>query len=160
MLASPWSGEEANDVVPAKDEYNLRRSERFKKGRWRDINSCLLLPAHSDRHLNPLLPLPNVSACVALLWRRCCALDEEDLIRRIWTIRGTYVIEHLAKPPDKNLADGHMAARRGNGRFVISRLDLPASANSIDLLPNVPPFISRVCSGFGPCWGGLQIRSV
>jgi hypothetical protein len=29
-----------------------------------------------------------------------------------------------------------------------------------DLLPNVPPFISRVCSGFGPCWGGLQIRSV
>jgi hypothetical protein len=30
----------------------------------------------------------------------------------------------------------------------------------VDLLPNVPPFISRVCSGFGPCWGGLQIRSV
>ena len=30
----------------------------------------------------------------------------------------------------------------------------------IDLLPNLPPFIRRVCSGFGPCWGGLQTRSV
>jgi hypothetical protein len=29
-----------------------------------------------------------------------------------------------------------------------------------DLLPNMPSFISRVCSGFGPCWGGLQTRSV
>jgi 20S proteasome alpha/beta subunit len=29
-----------------------------------------------------------------------------------------------------------------------------------DLLPGLPSFISRVCSGFGPCWGGLQTRSV
>jgi recombinational DNA repair ATPase RecF len=29
----------------------------------------------------------------------------------------------------------------------------------IDLLPNLPSFISRVRSVFGPCWGGLQIRS-
>jgi hypothetical protein len=28
-----------------------------------------------------------------------------------------------------------------------------------DLLPNLPSFISRVRSVFGPCWGGLQIRS-
>ncbi len=27
-----------------------------------------------------------------------------------------------------------------------------------DLLPILPPFISRVCSGFGPCRGGLQTR--
>ena len=29
-----------------------------------------------------------------------------------------------------------------------------------DLLPNLPSFIMRVCSGFGPCWGGLRTRSV
>jgi hypothetical protein len=29
-----------------------------------------------------------------------------------------------------------------------------------DLLPNLPSFIRRVCSGFGPDWGGLQTRSV
>jgi hypothetical protein len=29
-----------------------------------------------------------------------------------------------------------------------------------DLLPNLPPFISRLCSVFGPCWGRLQTRSV
>jgi DNA-binding MarR family transcriptional regulator len=28
-----------------------------------------------------------------------------------------------------------------------------------DLLPNLPSFISRVRSVFGPFWGGLQIRS-
>jgi hypothetical protein len=33
-------------------------------------------------------------------------------------------------------------------------------AEQIDLLPNLPSFISRVCSGFGPYWGGLQTRSV
>ena len=34
------------------------------------------------------------------------------------------------------------------------------SPSVIDLLPDLPSFISRVCSGFGPCWGGLQTRSV
>jgi hypothetical protein len=29
-----------------------------------------------------------------------------------------------------------------------------------DLLPFLPSFISRVCSGFGPDWGGMQTRSV
>jgi hypothetical protein len=29
-----------------------------------------------------------------------------------------------------------------------------------DLLPNLPSFISRIRSGFGPCWGALRTRSV
>ena len=29
-----------------------------------------------------------------------------------------------------------------------------------DLLPCMPSFISRVCSGYAPGWGGLQTRSV
>lgn len=29
-----------------------------------------------------------------------------------------------------------------------------------DLLPNLPSLISRVRSGFGPCWGGSRTRSV
>jgi hypothetical protein len=37
--------------------------------------------------------------------------------------------------------------------------DFPLELSS-DLLPNLPPFISRVCSGFGPGWGGLRTRSV
>jgi hypothetical protein len=28
-----------------------------------------------------------------------------------------------------------------------------------DLLPCLPSFISRLCSGFGPCRGGLRTRS-
>ena len=27
-----------------------------------------------------------------------------------------------------------------------------------DLLPDMPPFISRVRSGYAPLWGGLQTR--
>jgi hypothetical protein len=37
---------------------------------------------------------------------------------------------------------------------------LTTSPNAVDLLPDMPSFISRVRSGFGPCWGGLQTRSV
>jgi hypothetical protein len=48
--------------------------------------------------------------------------------------------------------------------LIAHRLDLQSEDSFIlrgpvDLLPNLPSFISRVRSGFGPCWGGLQIRS-
>jgi predicted ATP-dependent endonuclease of OLD family len=29
---------------------------------------------------------------------------------------------------------------------------------ALDLLPCLPSFISRLCSGFGPCRGGLRTR--
>ena len=32
--------------------------------------------------------------------------------------------------------------------------------NQIDLLPVMPPFMRRVCSGYAPQWGVLQTRSV
>jgi transposase len=35
-----------------------------------------------------------------------------------------------------------------------------ANAVRRDLLPCLPSFISRVCSGSAPEWGGLQTRSV
>jgi hypothetical protein len=34
-----------------------------------------------------------------------------------------------------------------------------AGLNTLDLLPCLPSFISRICSGSAPEWGGLQTRS-
>jgi hypothetical protein len=39
--------------------------------------------------------------------------------------------------------------------------DHPARVRiAFDLLPDLPSFIRRVCSGSGPDWGGSQTRSV
>jgi hypothetical protein len=35
-----------------------------------------------------------------------------------------------------------------------------AKANDVDLLPNLPSFIRRVCSSFAPPWGVLRTRLV
>jgi hypothetical protein len=55
-----------------------------------------------------------------------------------------------------------ISAKRRNIELLnsISAKEIPlVSMMACDLLPNLPSFISRVRSGFGPCWGGLQIRS-
>src|SRR4051812_39243948 len=36
----------------------------------------------------------------------------------------------------------------------------PAEYNLPDLLPELPSFIRRVCSGYAPMWGVLRTRSV
>lgn len=41
-----------------------------------------------------------------------------------------------------------------------SKSDQQTATSATDLLPNLPSFIGRVRSGFGPGWGGLQTRSV
>ena len=38
-------------------------------------------------------------------------------------------------------------------------VELQKKFDLVDLLPDVPPFISRVCSGYAPSWGGLQTQS-
>ena len=52
-------------------------------------------------------------------------------------------------------------ARYDECEFVKCTILLDSETENLaftDLLPNLPSFISRVRSGFGPCWGGLQIR--
>jgi tetratricopeptide (TPR) repeat protein len=62
-----------------------------------------------------------------------------------------------------NLKKDSVSMERGLEKLgaSISALDLSGNRNvEVDLLPDMPSFISRVCSGFGPCWGGLQTRLV
>jgi hypothetical protein len=49
--------------------------------------------------------------------------------------------------------------RCGKAKTEMTTSRMKANPKSADLLPNLPSFISRVRSVFGPCWGGLQIRS-
>jgi hypothetical protein len=35
-------------------------------------------------------------------------------------------------------------------------IELPENGTSLEVLPDLPSFIGRVCSGYAPVWGELQ----
>jgi PleD family two-component response regulator len=45
-------------------------------------------------------------------------------------------------------------------QFDLVITDVSMAPMDGDLLPVMPPFMGRVCSGYAPQWGGLQTRSV
>jgi hypothetical protein len=76
------------------------------------------------------------------------------LAKRLWGSRQdieTNVLE-LAITSVQHISD--------HNQFVKALLKHARKVAPGDLLPCLPSFIRRVCSGFGPGWGGLQTRLV
>jgi hypothetical protein len=97
---------------PCERRFNLRRKERFNKGARAIIHSNCLLPVLSDGWIEIPCYL------FRMFWRLslycgddCCAPGKEDKAGRCGLSADTHTIEHLAKPPYKNLAGGHIAGR-------------------------------------------------
>jgi hypothetical protein len=76
--------------------------------------------------------------------------------KHVWSIRTRLMVEGRTR----DLALFNLAIDSKLRGCDVVALKVEDVAPGGDLLPDLPPFISRVCSGFGPGWGGLQTRSV
>jgi len=122
---------------PCERRFNLRLKETFNKGARAIIHSNCLLPVLSDGWIEIPCYL------FRMFWRLslncgddCCAPGGEDFTRpadadypQILT-RSSISLSLLTR----TLRVDTSGAGRGNGRFVLSRLDFPVSANSIPVI--------------------------
>lgn len=73
---------------------------------------------------------------------------------------GDHAMTNTTTKSDSSQPAAETTSRLFDNWFDPIETEVRARARQFDLLPCLPSFISRACSGSAPEWGGLQTQSV